>query len=145
MLSDYLKNNIQFLDSVSSWEESIQIGAAPLLTKNKITSEYVQEMISNVNENGPYIVIVPGIAMPHAQNQGSVLETGISLLNLKEPVLYPENKEVRTIIVLAAEDSEGHLELISDLSSVLIDESTMNEFKNAQSENEILELLDREE
>ncbi|MDZ5781944.1 PTS sugar transporter subunit IIA [Marinococcus luteus] len=145
MLSDYLKTNIQFLENVSTWEESIQIAAAPLLEKNKISTEYVQEMIDNVHENGPYIVIVPGIAMPHAQNKGSVLETGISLLNLKDPVLYPEDKEVSTVIVLAAEDSDGHLELISDLSSILIDESTMNEFKNAQSEHKILELLNREE
>jgi PTS system mannitol-specific IIA component len=142
LLSAYLKGNIQFLDEVSSWEESIKVAAEPLLGKGSITPKYIQDMINNVNINGPYIVIVPGIAMPHAKNDGGVLKTGISLLKLKKPVSYPQGKEVQIIIVLAAENSSGHLDLISDLSSVLIDEDVMDTFRNSQSEEEIIKLLE---
>lgn len=141
MLSEYLKDNIIFLDEVSSWEESIKVAADPLLKKGYITSKYIQDMIENVNINGPYIVIVPGIAMPHAKNKGGVIKTGISFLKLKKSVLYPEGKEVNILFVLAAEDSSGHLELISDLSSLLIDEEIMSQFKNANNEEEIINLI----
>lgn len=48
------------------------------IKKGNITPKYIQDMIDNVNKNGPYIVIVPGIAMPHARNEGGVIKTGIS-------------------------------------------------------------------
>ncbi|MBA4493052.1 PTS sugar transporter subunit IIA [Paenactinomyces guangxiensis] len=142
MLSQYLKNNVHFLNSVPTWEEAIKVAAQPLLDKGNITRKYVQDMIENVNVNGSYMVIVPGIAMPHAKNNGGVLKTGISCLKLKDPVFFPEEKDVNILFVLAAEDTTGHLELISDLSSLLIDEDVMVKFKEASSEAEIIELIE---
>ncbi|MDZ5710676.1 PTS sugar transporter subunit IIA [Jeotgalibacillus haloalkalitolerans] len=142
MLADYLKGNIHFEEGSSTWEESIKAAAEPLLSKRFITEDYVQDMIKNVQVNGSYIVIAPGIAMPHAQNQGGVLKTGISFLKLENSVTYPEEKDVNILFVLAAEDSEGHLELISDLSSLLIDEDVMEQLKQSTSEEEVLNLIE---
>ncbi|OIU69810.1 PTS sugar transporter subunit IIA [Rossellomorea aquimaris] len=141
MLSNYLENTINFMDSVSSWEESVKAAAEPLLTQGNIDESYVEDMINNIHEFGPYIVIVPGIAMPHAQNKGGVKENGVSLLKLNKPVLYPEDKEVNLVLVLAATDSSGHLDLISDLSSVLADEDVKTSLENAESKDEILRLI----
>ncbi|WP_053218252.1 PTS sugar transporter subunit IIA [Virgibacillus senegalensis] len=141
MLSEYLQGNVNFIDSVTSWEEAIETAASPLLKNQSITTKYIQDMIKNVHENGPYIVIAPGIAMPHAKNEGGVLKTGISFLKLDKPVLFPENKEVNVLFVLAAVDSSGHLDLISDLSELLIDDSMMGQLKDATSEKEVIELV----
>ncbi|PLR78213.1 transcriptional regulator [Bacillus sp. V3-13] len=141
MLSEYLMGNVSFLDAVTSWEEAIKVAADPLLRKGSITPKYIQDMIDNVNINGPYIVIVPGIAMPHAKNEGGVIKTGISFLKLKKPVRFPEGKEVNILFVLAAEDTSGHLELIADLSSLLIDEEVMSKFKISNSEEEVIRLI----
>lgn len=141
MLSNYLEDAIELVNSVSSWEESIKVAAEPLLNQGNINESYIQDMINNVHEFGPYIVIVPGIAMPHAQNKGGVYKNGISLLKLEKPVLYPENKEVNIVLVLAATDGSGHLDLISTLSSVLADENIKNSLENAKSKHEILELI----
>ncbi|OCL28770.1 transcriptional regulator [Orenia metallireducens] len=141
MLSQYLKGNINFLDEVSSWEESIKVAAKPLLKKGFITDKYIQSMIKNVYDNGPYMVIVPRIAMPHAQDKEGVIKTGISFLKLKKPVLYPEGKEVNISVVLAAEDNSGHLELIADLSSILADEEVRNKFENVESEEELIKII----
>ena|SRR5690625_4741564 len=146
MLSDYLKGNINFVEQVSSWEDSITVAAEPLLKKGFITDKYVENMIANVHEHGPYIVIVPGFAMPHAENkEGEVIKTGVSLLKLENGVLYPENKEVKIVMVLAAEDSSGHLELISDLSSVLIEDDLREQLENATDEETIMQLIDSAE
>ncbi|MED0716255.1 PTS sugar transporter subunit IIA [Aeribacillus composti] len=141
MLSEYLKGNINFLNRVSSWEESIRVASDPLLKKGHITPKYIQDMIDNVNKNGPYIVIVPGIAMPHARNEGGVIKTGISFLKLQNNVQFPEGKEVNIIIVLAAEDNSSHLGLLSDLSSILIDEDVVNKFRNSSNEEEIMNVI----
>ncbi|MBX0356817.1 PTS sugar transporter subunit IIA [Halobacillus sp. Nhm2S1] len=142
MLSQQLKGNIQFLNSVSTWEEAIKESATPLLDGGSITPKYVEDMIQNVHENGPYIVIVPGIAMPHAKNEdGVVKKTGISLLKLEEAVPFPENKKVNLLFTLAAEDTSGHLDLISDLSSLLIEDDVREKLEQSNSEEEILDLL----
>ncbi|HSP48345.1 MAG TPA: PTS sugar transporter subunit IIA [Clostridiaceae bacterium] len=141
MLSEYLQGHINFLSEVPSWEESIRVAAQPLVDKGMIMPRYIDDMIENVNANGPYIVVVPGIAMPHAQNKGGVLKTAISFLKLETPVRYPQEKEVSILFVLAALDSTEHLTLISDLSSLLIDEDVMEEFKKAVTEEEIIRLI----
>ncbi|GEN52628.1 PTS sugar transporter subunit IIA [Halobacillus faecis] len=142
MLSQQLKGNIHFLNSVSTWEEAIKESAAPLLDDGSITPKYVEDMIQNVHENGPYIVIVPGIAMPHAKNEdGVVKKTGIALLKLEEAVPFPENKKVNLLFTLAAEDTSGHLDLISDLSSLLIEDEVREKLEQSNSEQEILDLL----
>ncbi|QKS72568.1 PTS sugar transporter subunit IIA [Paenalkalicoccus suaedae] len=142
MLQDLLKGNIHFKEGIPTWEESIKVAAEPLLTKKHITEDYVRDMIQNVEENGSYIVIAPEIAMPHAQNQGSVLQTGISFLKLEDSVMYPEDKAVKVLFVLAAEDSDGHLDLISDLSSLLIDDDVMEQLKQCTTEEQVLELIE---
>ncbi|WP_394173166.1 PTS sugar transporter subunit IIA [Guptibacillus hwajinpoensis] len=142
MLSQHLKGNVQFLNSVSSWEEAIKKSATPLSKGGNITEKYVDDMIQNVHDNGPYIVIVPGIAMPHAQNNdNSVVKTGVSLLKLEEPVAFPEGKEVNLLFTLAAEDTTGHLDLISDLSSLLIEDDVQEKLEKLNSEEEILDLI----
>ncbi|TKD72195.1 PTS sugar transporter subunit IIA [Pseudalkalibacillus hwajinpoensis] len=142
MLSQHLKGNVQFLNSVNSWEEAIKESATPLSKGGNITEKYVDDMIQNVHENGPYIVIVPGIAMPHAQNKdNSVVKTGVSLLKLEEPVAFPEGKEVNLLFTLAAEDTTGHLDLISDLSSLLIEDDVQEKLEKLNSEEEILDLI----
>lgn len=145
MLSKYLENTIQLKDTVSNWEESIRTAAKPLLDQGNINESYIQDMIHNVHEFGSYIVIIPGVAMPHAQNKGGVNENGVSLLKLEEPVVYPEEKPVTVIIVLAATDSDGHLDLIADLSSVLGDEEIKNSLEQATRKDDILSLIKRVE
>lgn len=141
MLSEHLKGNIQFLNSVSSWEEAIKESAAPLRKDGNITEQYIEDMIQNVHTNGPYIVIVPGIAMPHAQNEGGVIKTGVSLLKLDEAVSFPQEKKVNLLFTLAAEDTSGHLDLISDLSSLLIEDEVREKLEQSNSEQEILDLI----
>ena len=141
MLGQYLKGNTKFIGEVSSWEESIKIAAEPLLEKKFIKETYIQSMIDNVHEYGAYIVLVPGIAMPHAKDEDSVNKTGMSFLKLEKPVEYPEEKEVKIIFVLAAKDNSEHLELIADLSSILADEEVLTKFKNVENEKELIELI----
>ncbi|PXW86485.1 PTS system mannitol-specific IIA component/PTS system ascorbate-specific IIA component [Streptohalobacillus salinus] len=145
MLSQYLTGNIACVDSVTSWEESIRLGAAPLLKNGNINESYIDDMIANVHEFGSYIVIIPGVAMPHAQNKGGVNKSGMSLLKLTEPVMYPEEKAVNLIMVLGAVDSNGHLDLISDLSTLLVDDDVLQALEQAKTETEILHVIKQAE
>ena len=50
-------------------------------------------MIKNVIENGTYIIILPGLAIPHTRPEHGAIKTGASVLKINEGVLFPDNKE----------------------------------------------------
>ncbi|MDD3404207.1 MAG: PTS sugar transporter subunit IIA, partial [Hespellia sp.] len=58
---------IRFEEEMSDWKEAIRLVAQPLLENGCIEERYIDAMIRNVIENGPYIIIMPGLAMPHAR------------------------------------------------------------------------------
>lgn len=120
--------------------------AGGLLEKNGLaTSEYTEAMIENLDENGPYIVIAPGIAMPHARPGKGALRMGVSLVTLEKPIPFAHatNDPVEIVIGLCAVDHEGHLELLSEVVSMLGDESIKNRLIQAENEQQMLEIIER--
>ena len=56
---------------------------------------YADEVIRCIEQYGPYIVLIPGVAMPHSQENGPLVHgTGVSFMRLKEPVCFdPEDED----------------------------------------------------
>lgn len=141
MLIDYLKERITIIDAAASWEEAIAIAAKPLIEEQAITEDYIKAMVQNVINNGSYIVIVPGFAMPHARPETGVLKNGLAFLKLKKPVIFPDEKEVRVMIVLAACDPEWHLDLMGELSEILMEDEILNQLFEANNKETVLKIL----
>ncbi|MBS3991747.1 MAG: PTS sugar transporter subunit IIA [Erysipelothrix sp.] len=112
-------------ESVDNWIDSIKVAAKPLLDAGCINENYIDAMIDNVKNNGSYIVIVPFVALPHSRAEMGALKTGVSILKLDQPVLYPDNKPVKLIISFSANDNNQHMELLSVLAEVLMDETKL--------------------
>ncbi len=142
MIAKYFEDHIQVADSVSTWEQSIELAAEKLLQKEYITKDYIQSMIENINKNGPYVVIMPEVAIPHSRPEDGAHRTTISLLKLHEPVSYPEDKDIKLVFVLAATDNDSHVELISSLTDLLMDSEKVDQIKEAQTEAEILRIIE---
>lgn len=143
MISDLLpKSRMQKMQSVSSWEEAIKIASKPLLEDGLIEEKYVQAMIDNVEKNGPYIVLKDYFALPHAKAGYGVNQKGMSLLLLEEAVELKGN-EVKTFLVLAAVDSSSHLEALTELSTLLMDDEIYKVFIS-EDINKINKILKKE-
>lgn len=136
----FTQETIQFAKSVADWEEAIQVAAKPLLKRGAITEKYVQAMIDNVKNLGPYIVICPNIAIPHAQCKGEVLEVGMSFLKLEEEVFFGD-KPVSVLIVLAAVDNDSHLKALAELAELLCEDDTRDELLQAKDVADVLKLI----
>ena len=80
------KGHYCFVEKVDSWQDAIRQSYAPLLKDNTVENEYVEAVIECVNKYGPYIVIVPGIAMPHS-TEGAVGCNGTAISFMKEKKL----------------------------------------------------------
>lgn len=97
--------------SCSDWQEAIRESARYLLERGDIGPEYIEAMIRNVMQNGPYIVLAPGFAMPHEALNAGASRVGMSLIRLRKPV--PFGKEafdpVEWVCCLSAINKDTHL------------------------------------
>ncbi|MRH43711.1 hypothetical protein GH741_13620 [Aquibacillus halophilus] len=125
---------------VNTWQEAIQQGGELLVKSGMVEQRYVEAMIDNVIKLGPYMVIAPKVAMPHARPQDGVLKTGISLLLLKEPVVFGERGEqlAQLVICLAALDNSSHLDLLKQIAEVIRDEASLALMLQATTTEELL-------
>ena len=113
------KNNVQFVNKVSDWKEAIT-KAGNILQKNGfIKQNYVEEMIKLIEKHGAYIIIEEGMAIPHAPISKNVLKTGISLLIVKEKVLFPNGKGANIFLSFATINKTEHLGILNDLFELI--------------------------
>ena len=141
MLKDSLVGNITLKEKVPDWRQAIRTAAQKLLEKEYIEDKYIGKMIENVEKLGPYIILSDDVAMPHSRPEDGVTKTGISLLKLDEGVDFGENSSIRLIFILAAKDSNSHIDMITELVNMLQDDEKLNRILNSKTENEILENL----
>src|SRR5699024_2866391 len=120
---------MRFLDSsliklgaeVQTAEEAIREAGNLLLKEGMIDQSYIDAMLKAYKENGPYFVLAPHIAIPHARPEDGVTEASVSLLQLKTPVIFghQSNDPVQLIFALGAASSDEHLTLLQKLTGLL--------------------------
>jgi mannitol operon transcriptional antiterminator len=143
-LKDLLKkNHIQVAEKVSGWREAVRLAAEPLVEKGSITEGYVQAMISTLLKMGPYVVVSPKVAIPHARPEDGVNKIGMSLLKLQQSVPFTDKgtHEVKLIIVLAAIDGDTHLKALSQLTNMLSDKKANSQILKMESPESIFNLI----
>ena len=114
---------IRIGETATVWRAAVRLAGDALVASGATTPAYTDEMVSTIEQLGPYIVIAPGIALAHARPSPAVLRAGISLVTLLEPVAFGHRKNdpVRLVIGLAAVDEEGHITALSTLAELLSD------------------------
>ena len=120
-------------------EHAIEMAGELLVASGRSTPEYTESMLEAVAENGPYIVIAPGIALAHGRPSEAVLEIGLSLVTLAEPVIFGNeaNDPVRLVIGLCAIDHSSHIDIMAELATFLGDRSSVNNLLNAVHNDQI--------
>lgn len=142
MLSARLTNDmVQFIPEFTNWEEAIRVASKPLLDKGYIEKSYVEAMIHNVKEFGPYIVLMPKVAMPHARPEDGVKKLGISLMLTEKSVFFEQGKTANIFFVLAAEDVTSHLTLLTEISEFLSNEEKINKLLSAKNYEDVLKIV----
>ena len=129
--------NVLLIDKVSDWEEAIRISGGVLEKEKCVKNGYITEMIELVKKYGSYIVIDEGIALPHAGITKDVLNTGISVVVIKEPVLFPDNKSANIFISFSSKDNTSHLNILNDLFNLITKYDLKNELLKAKNKKDI--------
>ena len=146
MLNQWLTGQtVKIVDSVKNWKEAIELCATPLLENQSITPNYIDAIFQLHESIGPYYVLAPGIAMPHARPEQGVNNLGLSMLLVKNGVNFnsEENDPVYLITLLAASDSTSHIEMLTQLASLFAESNDVDTIFNAKNSDEILTVIDR--
>lgn len=134
-----------FHNSFDSWEEAIIKNAEPLINNNYVDSRYTKAVIDCIKEYGPYIILVPNVAMPHStQSAEGIFKTGVSFMKVNEPVKFDEDdeeKNAQLFFMVASENSEQHLMNIQNLCEIFENQSLLNDLLKVNNEIELIELV----
>ena len=127
--------NIQIVDSVNDWKQAITLSAQPLLAKGAITEDYIKAIFNSHQELGPYYVLAPGLAMPHARPEQGAIKNGLSLLHIKQGVSFDadENDPIYVVIMLCALSGEEHINMITALAEIFSDDERLAALLEASS------------
>ncbi len=144
MLLELINENVIELGvKANNFEDAIKKAGQLLVNDGKVEEKYIDSMIEVANDIKGYIVIAPGIALPHARPEYGAKEIGLSLITLDEPINFGNeaNDPVRVVIPLAAKDSKSHLELLQELSVLLDHDDLVEKFTDCNKKEEILDLI----
>ena len=135
----FAENSIRVGAIALDREHAIEMAGELLVASGRSTPEYTESMLEAVSENGPYLVIAPGIALAHGRPSEAVLEIGLSLVTLAQPVVFGNeaNDPVRLVIGLCATDHSSHIDIMAELAGFLGDAGSVNSVLNAVDSDQI--------
>jgi ascorbate PTS system EIIA or EIIAB component len=138
------KEAITLQVEAKDWEDAIRQAGELLLNIGKIESPYIEATIRNIRELGPYILIAPNIALPHARPEDGVIEEGISLLTLGHAVAFNEKMPFQIIICLAAVDHNLHIDILQKIAEILGNEKLVDRLLTTKSVEEVYNMFNGE-
>lgn len=138
------KNRFSFYDSAEDWRDAVVKSCEPLVRTGCATQEYTQKVIECVEELGPYIVIIPGLAIPHStKGSPGVSQNAIAFAKFEHPVSFePGNpeKDASLFFALAAVDEDEHVKNMRQLFKILSDEELLEKLMQVKSPQELVAL-----
>ena len=128
--------------TASSRDDAIRLAGAGLLAAGAIDEPYIDAMIDR--ENSVSTFMGDGVAIPHgtlAAND-AVKTDALSLVRIPTGVDW-DGHDVRIVFGIAAKGN-GHIALLSQLATVLMDPAKAAALRDATTIEQVYELLERE-
>lgn len=126
-----------------NWEEAVRKVGQLMVDTGVVEDRYIDGMIRTTKELGPYIVIAPGLAIPHSRPEDGVIETCYAIAILESPVEFgnPDNDPVYALIALGAKDHDGHVEALQTVAEILMVPENLEALKFAGSKEEVMRIM----
>lgn len=133
------EENVSIVSKVDDWKEAINVSLTPLLEQDYITASYPEAVISLTEKYGPYYVLAPYTALVHARPEDGVLKNQIAVTLLKEEVYFSEDKPVKLLIALAANNSKEHLNALQKIGELLMEDDCIDSLLSVKTATELYE------
>ena len=140
-------NSIKLNVSAANWQEAIKVGTDMLEKSGAIQPSYYQAITSSIEKLGPYIVIAPDFAMPHARPEDGVNKTAFALVTLAESIEI-QGERVEVMVTLAGSSSDEHMAGLMEVTQILDDEDSetginLDKLLRCKSNQDIFDVIDK--
>lgn len=139
------KEAIKIHGHASSKMDAIEQMVSLMYRQGNVSDKEVYKEAVIERENLSTTGMVDGIAIPHARTN-AITQAGIAAMTLPEGVDYESmDGQPTTLIFLIAAPDNGdnvHLQLLSELSTLLMDHDFCEDLKNAGTPEEFLSIID---
>ena len=141
-------DSIKLNQTANSWQEAIKIDTDMLVKSSAVEPRYYEAIVSSIEKLGPYIILAPGLAMPHARPEDGVNKTAFALVTLTTPVIFEgEETPVDVLLTLAGSESDQHMQGLMEITQVLDDEESeigvdLDKIKACKSKEDIYRVID---
>jgi PTS system ascorbate-specific IIA component len=140
--------SIRLQADAENWCDAIKIGTDMLVASGAITPAYHDAIISSVKALGPYIIIAPHLAMPHARPENGVNKTAFALVTLAKPIHFEgEDEPVDVLITLAGSSSDEHMDGLMEVTQILDDEQSetgvdLDKIRRCRTKQDVFHVID---
>jgi len=137
------KERIAVSVQAADWESAVRALGQLMHDTGAVEERYIEAMINTTKELGPYIVIAPGVAIPHARPEDGVIEPSLAFAKLSTPVEFgnKENDPVSLLFGLGALDHEHHVSALQKIAEILMDETKFQNLMNAETVEDVSNTL----
>ncbi|EJG1723606.1 PTS sugar transporter subunit IIA [Vibrio parahaemolyticus] len=146
MLRELITSDVIRIHSdATDWKDAISKSCEALIENGAIEPSYAEAIYRSHEELGPYYVVGPSMAMPHARPEDGVNRLSLAITVIQNGVNFnsKENDPVKMLVTLAATDSNSHVDAISKLAELFMNEEHVEAICNAQSKEDVLAIIDK--
>ncbi|GIP33836.1 PTS sugar transporter subunit IIA [Paenibacillus sp. J2TS4] len=136
----FMDSGLISLDAAAtSAEEAIRAAGQLLVDSGAAESSYIEAMLASYRDKGPYFVLAPHIALPHAKAEDGVNEASVSFVRLQQPVAFghASNDPVELVFALGSSSSSDHIMLLRKLTTLLNNPANVEALKQAQTPQDV--------
>lgn len=133
----------------NDWQSAIKLGTDLLVKSGAVKPSYYDAIIDCVEKMGPYIIIAPQFAMPHARPEDGVIKTAFALVTLKKPVYFEgEDEPVDVFVTLAGSTSDEHMKGLMEVTQAIADDDSetginLDKLRVCRSKEAIYNVIDQ--
>ncbi len=141
-------NSILLQAKVDTWQQAIKLGTDMLIASNAIKPSYYDAIINCIKKSGPYIIIAPNFAMPHARPEDGVNRTAFALVTLRSPIYFDgEEEPVDVLVTLAGSSSDQHIEGLVEVTQIIEDNNSesginLEPLRKCRSKEDVYAVID---
>lgn len=107
--------------AATDWRDLTRQVGQVLVNEKLADPAYTEAMVTNVEKNGPYLVIAPGVALLHARPDEGALDNAVVVATAEPPVKFghSSNDPVWLVLALTATGDLEHTSLLQGIALML--------------------------
>ncbi len=141
------KDRISLQANAADKADAIRKAGELLVNSNCVMPEYIDGMLAR--EQSMSTSLGNGVAIPHGiyENREHILQTGISVLQLTEGIVWDEEDDGQKVFLVIgiAASSDEHVGVLSNLAEVVDDEESLAELLKTDNPEVVLKYLGEKE